>query len=214
MDVIALMSQKGGAGKSTLALHLAAEAAVSLHRILLLDLDPQGNLVGWAQRRGERPPDVEGVHPSSLARVLETARGEGYDRVFLDTAPTADRTTMLAAQSADLVVVPCRPAQFDLDAMDATLATLKMLARPAVVVLNAAPVRSRITAEARELLTGKGALVAPVVVHQRVALQHCLTTGQTAAEYDPGCTAAREVGLLYDNLMACIRADTTTRKVA
>src|SRR5580700_10946875 len=185
MKTLAVMSQKGGSGKSTLALHLAAEAAARGRKVLLLDLDPQGNLVGWAQRRGDLPPDVDAIHVAKLKAELAAAKAEGVDLVLLDTAPNADRPSVQAAEAADLIVVPCRPAQFDLDAIRATLATVRLTRRPHRVVLNAAPIRSRVVDEAIAVIRREGGQVSPVIVRQRVAFQHCLTDGRTAAEFEP-----------------------------
>src|SRR5664279_5617787 len=74
MQVIALISQKGGVGKSTLAVHLATEANAQGQRVLLLDLDPQGSAMEWANRRGDRPPDVSGANPASVAKEIERAK--------------------------------------------------------------------------------------------------------------------------------------------
>ena len=156
MKTLAVMSQKGGSGKSTLALHLAAEAATRGRKVLLLDLDPQGNLVGWAQRRGDFPPDVDAIHVAKLKAELAAAKAEGVDLVLLDTAPNADRPSVQAAEAADLILVPCRPAQFDLDAIRATLATVRLTRRPHRVVLNAAPIRSRVVDEAVAVIGGRG----------------------------------------------------------
>jgi chromosome partitioning protein len=202
MKVVAVISQKGGAGKSTISLHLAAESAARGRRALLLDLDPQGNLMGWAVRRGELPPDVDATHQSKLASTIAEARAQGYDLVVLDTAPAADRTSMLAAEAADLILIPCRPAQFDLDAVKATISAAMVTRRPAMVVLNAAPIRSRVVSEAAEAVTRAGVGVCPVIIHQRVALQHCLIDGRTAGEYEPGGAAAGEIACLYDAMMS------------
>src|SRR5690242_11459654 len=69
----AMGSQKGGAGKSTLALHLATEATTRGTRTVLIDLDPQGNVAGWGGRRGDRPPDVCAEHPANLERAIASA---------------------------------------------------------------------------------------------------------------------------------------------
>ena len=216
MHVVALMSQKGGAGKSTLAVHLATEAASRGRKTLLLDLDPQGNLSGWAQRRGDAAPDVEAIHASNLGATLKDAKAEGYDLAIIDTAPNADRTTMLVAQTADLVVSPCQPAQFDLDALNATLDLCVALKRPVVVVINAAPPRenSSVVADAVAVAEEAGAEVSAAVVCFRVAFRHCLTKGWTAAEYEPGGKAAQEIGKLYDDVSTRLHADTSTRGVA
>jgi chromosome partitioning protein len=214
MKTLAVMSQKGGSGKSTLALHLAAEAAARGRKVLLLDLDPQGNLVGWAQRRGDLPPDVDAIHVAKLKAELAAAKAEGVDLVLLDTAPNADRPSVQAAEAADLIVVPCRPAQFDLDAIRATLATVRLTRRPHRVVLNAAPIRSRVVDEAVAVIRREGGEVSSVIVRQRVAFQHCLTDGRTAAEFEPGGAAAQEIADLHDDMMKCLHEDVSTRDAA
>ena len=116
MKTIAIVSQKGGVGKSTLAVHLAALASET-QKVILMDLDPQGSAMEWGSRRGDRAPDITPAHPASLAREIERARGDGYDLVVIDTAPHSDHAALQAARAADLIVVPCRPATFDLAAI-------------------------------------------------------------------------------------------------
>jgi chromosome partitioning protein len=200
MQVIAIISQKGGVGKSTLAVHLATEATAQGQRVLLLDLDPQGSAMEWASRRGDLPPDVSGANPASVAKEIERARGEGYDLVVVDTAPHADHAALQAARVADLVAIPCRPSTFDIAAISATLDLCKLANKQAAVVINAAPIRSRVTTEAAEAIAEKGAKVSPIVIRQRVAFQHCMIDGRTAAEYEPGGAAAHEITRLLANL--------------
>lgn len=196
MQVLAIVSQKGGVGKSTLAVHLASEAAAQGRRVLLLDLDPQGSAMEWANRRGDLPPDVSGANPASVSQEVAQAAEDGYDLVVIDTAPHADHAALQAARSADLVAIPCRPSTFDIAAISATLDLCKLANKPAVVVLNAAPTRSRVTAEAEEAIREKGGELALVVVRQRVAFQHCMIDGRTAAEFEPEGAAAHEISRL------------------
>jgi chromosome partitioning protein len=200
MQVIAIVSQKGGVGKSTLAVHLAAEACTQGRRVLLLDLDPQGSAMEWASRRGDRPPDVSGANPASIGKEIEKARSEDYDLVLVDTAPHADHAALQAARSADLVAIPCRPSTFDIAAISATLDLCKLANKQALVILNAAPIRSRVTAEAEEAIAEKGGKVSPIIIRQRVAFQHCMIDGRTAAEYEPGGAAAHEITRLLAGL--------------
>src|SRR5689334_13297217 len=100
MYVIAIVSQKGGVGKSTIAVHLAAEANAQGQRVLLLDLDPQGSAMEWASRRGDRPPDVSGANPASVSKEIDRARDDGYDLVLIDTAPHADHAALQSARAA------------------------------------------------------------------------------------------------------------------
>jgi chromosome partitioning protein len=202
MKTVAIISQKGGSGKSTLSIHLATEAARAGGKALLIDLDPQGNAVRWAGRRGEElPPDVSAESPASIESVLTDAERDGYDIVFFDTAPNADRTALRAAKAADLVLIPCRPSQFDLEAIGATLDLCEVAKRQAMVVLNAAPIRSRVVEEAREAMTGRNATVCPVIIRERVALRHCMPDGRVAAELDAEGQAAKEITALYKNIM-------------
>jgi chromosome partitioning protein len=199
MQTIALISQKGGVGKSTLAVHLAALAA-EREKVILMDLDPQGSAMEWANRRGDRPPDIMAAHPASIAREIERAAAEGYEAVFIDTAPHADHAALQAARAADLIMIPCRPATFDIAAISATLDLCKLANKQSIVVLNAAPIRSRVVQEAAEAISDKGASISRAIVHQRVAFQHCLIDGRTAAEFEPGGPAANEIAELLASL--------------
>ena len=200
MQVIAIVSQKGGVGKSTLAVHLATEANAQGQRVLLLDLDPQGSAMEWASRRGDLPPDVSGANPASIGKEIERAKSENYDLVVIDTAPHADHAALQAARAADIVAIPCRPSTFDIAAISATLDLCKLANKQAVVVINSAPIRSRVTTEAEEAIVEKGGKVSTVIIRQRVAFQHCMITGQTAAEFEPNGAAAREITQLLASL--------------
>ena len=138
MKTIAVLSQKGGAGKTTLAVHLADEATAQGKRVLLMDLDPQGSAVLWGRARGDRAPDISPVHEAAFPSEVRRAEAEGYDFLFIDTSPHSDRGALLAARAAKLVLVPCRPAMFDLGAIEATLDLCRLARSPAVVVVNAA----------------------------------------------------------------------------
>lgn len=212
MKVIVVASQKGGAGKTTLAIHLAAQASKT-RRVLVMDLDPQGSAMEWANRRGEKTPDVMAAHPATIQKEIDRAKVDGYELVVLDTAPHADHAALQAARAADLVVVPCRPATFDIAAISATLDLCKLANKRAVIVLNAAPIRSRVVEEAAEAITEKGGSVSHIVIRQRVAFQHCLIDGRTAGEFEPDGAAAKEVAQLLADLLPSKPADKQTSKL-
>ncbi len=122
----------------------------------------------------------------SLQRLAET--GERQDDVSLGlwiTAPNADQTALRAAQLADVVLIPCRAATFDLEAIQATLTLAELAKKPSFVVLNAIPPRSGIGREAAEGLTAQGARVAPTMLSQRAAFAHGVVDGRTAQEFEP-----------------------------
>ena len=104
-----------------------------------MDLDPQGSAIEWGSRRGDRPRTSQPASPASLAKEIERGGEDGYTIVVIDTAPHADHAALQAARAADLIVVPCRPATFDL-AISATLDLCKLANKEAMVVINAAPI--------------------------------------------------------------------------
>ncbi len=181
---------------------------------MLVDLDPQGNAAKWGDRRGEMAPDVSAEHPAKLDAVLEAARVEGYGIVMFDTAPHADQTALRAARASDLVLIPCRPATFDLEAIQATLDLCSLAKKQSVVVVNAAPIRSKVVEEAKQAVLDHGGMVCEIVVRQRVAFQHCMIDGRTAGEFEPGGAAAQEITDLYADMISRARADTMTRHKA
>src|SRR4051812_9330361 len=116
MKVIALLSQKGGAGKTTLALHLAVAAEQDGHQTAIIDLDPQASAASWGDSRAAETPVVVSAQSSRLAQVLEAARNAGAALAIIDTAPHSESAALAAARAADLILIPCRPAILDLRA--------------------------------------------------------------------------------------------------
>jgi len=214
MTTIALLCQKGGSGKSTLTLHLAVEAATAGRRVLVLDLDPQASSARWADRRQTEGAavDVAVESPARLAAALTQAAAENYDLVLLDTAPHADQAALQAARAAELILIPVRCSILDLDAVGASLDLCALAGRPALVVLNAAPIRSRVVEEAAAAVAKIGGTLAGTIVRERVAFRHSLVDGRVAREFEPGGAAANEITALY--VETCGRVNTLTRTEA
>jgi chromosome partitioning protein len=198
MKTVAIISQKGGAGKTTLAVHLAAAAAAAGHVSAIIDLDPQATAASWGDRRQTIEPEVVSGQAVRLPTLMKTACDNGADFLVLDTAPNADQTASIAARSADLVLIPCRAATFDLEAIETTLLLARAAAKPAYVVLNAVPPRGGIGKEAAAGLIHRGAWVAPRQITQRAAFTHSVIDGRTAQEFEPGGKAAEEIRELYE----------------
>ena len=198
MWTIAILSQKGGTGKTTLALHLAVAARTAHQAVVVIDLDPQASAAGWKDSRKDEDPVVVSIPAARLPQALETAERGGADLVLIDTAPYSGEVALAAAEAADLVLIPCRPGILDLRAIGTTARIVKLSGKPAFVVLNTIPPRaSNILADARDAVAVHGLKVAPVAIQQRAAYAHALTVGQTAQEYEVGGKAAEEMAALY-----------------
>jgi chromosome partitioning protein len=200
MKTITILSQKGGTGKTTLALHLAVAAEVAGHTAAVIDLDPQSSAGGWAEsREPDKGPIVAIAHAPRLASILEAAASNGATLAILDTAPHAQGDALAAAQAADAILIPCRPGILDLRAIGASVQIAKLAGKPAAVVLNACPPQGKALAdEAEQAVRGYGVDVAPVRLVQRAAFAHSLTGGLTAQEYEPQGKAAEEITQLYE----------------
>jgi chromosome partitioning protein len=139
MKTVAIISQKGGAGKTTIAIHLAVAAEKRGMKTALFDLDPQASASSWSDKRNKPSPAVVSAQAGRLPALLEQARAQSADLVIIDSAPNADAASLAAARAADLILVPCRPAAFDLNAIGTTLSLAVVAGKPAFVVLNAVP---------------------------------------------------------------------------
>lgn len=197
MHTIALISQKGGAGKTTLALNLAAAGELDGLATAVLDTDPQQSATGWADNREPETPEVVPAHAKRLDKYLAMAREAGAGLVIIDTAPHSQADSLAAAKAADFILLPCRAAILDLRAMESSIEIARLAGTPAAAVLNAVPPQGPLGREAAEAVAAYGIDVAPAQLCQRVAYMHSLTAGQSVLEYEPAGKAAQEIKALY-----------------
>lgn len=205
MRTISIISQKGGAGKTTLAIHLAAAGTSAGLSVLILDADPQATASQWSQWRGMTDPEViDCASPSLLARKIAQASELGADLIVIDTPPHADIMAREACKLADLILIPCKPQAFDLSAVETTAELAKAAGKPAFVLFMGGPQRAPTTyRDARELieggdgLVGMGIAVAPVMLTQRAIYHHSTARGKTAIEVEPEGKAAEEIAALW-----------------
>ena len=188
MQVIALLSTKGGAGKTSLATALAVEMGA-----VVLDLDPQASACRWRDRREAAFPVVTDVAPARLRPTLDAARARRVATVVLDTPPRSETAALEAARAADLVVVPCRPQIVDLETVPTTIQLLALARDPlAVAVLVEVPPRGQRADQARRAIQGLGLRVCPHTLGHRAAWGDASALGLTVGEYQPGGRAAVE----------------------
>jgi chromosome partitioning protein len=194
MITIGFISQKGGVGKTTIAIHLATAFQSSGRETLVVDLDPQASAAEWKDARTEERPYVMAVPSSRLKKTLETAREHEAEVVVLDTAPHSEGTALEAARASDLILVPCQPSIMDLRAMRKTADLLNHLKKPTYAVLNEVAAQGSVADDAARAITAQFEMpVCPVRIGQRVAFNRCLLAGQTAQEYEPDGKASQEI---------------------
>jgi chromosome partitioning protein len=198
MPTVAIISQKGGAGKTTLALHLAAAAEDAGLVSLVIDTDPQATASTWAAWRKDVPPAVIDSAPPRLASKIEQAIKQGASFIVIDTPPHADSAASAAVEVADLVLIPCRPSAFDLAAVQTTAKLVRLMRKPAFVVFTAgSPNAPRIYEEAALLVSDFGVPSCPVIISDRAAFRHATGEGKTVLELEPEGKAAEEVRAIY-----------------
>lgn len=209
MYTIALLNQKGGVGKTTLAVNLAAAAHMAKRRTLLVDMDMQGSAAEWYSARDDKSP-LAGLVVVRMDRRLTVPKfrelAQGFDVVVLDGPPRLDEVTCSAAVAADVVVIPVSPGPFDLWATSSTLATLDradeiraQLDRGSVrrvFVLNRAEVGTNLTKETPEVLAERGEVL-KVIVHQRIAFKKSALDGESVLTSGHDDVAAGEIKALY-----------------
>lgn len=205
MHTIALIAQKGGVGKTTIAIHLATAFAAEGRATLILDLDPQASATEWKDHRVAEFPAVLSIQPSRLGKVMEEARSIGTDVLILDTAPHSESTALEAARVADLILVPCQPTIMDLRAMSKTVELLRLVKKPAYAVLNSVPHQGGVADEAAQMIIDSfGMPMAPIRFGDRVAYSRCMIAGQAAQEIDPSSKAASEVAQAREWISALV----------
>ena len=207
MRTIALISQKGGAGKTTLAIALAVTSERAGLASVLVDLDPQASAAQWSDLREAETPVVTCAPAARLTSVLTAAPDSGSRLAVLDTAPHVADAALAAARSSDFVLIPCRPATADLMAIRASIDLVQIADKPAAVVINAAPVANPITDQALAAIAGYGVKACPVVVHQRIEHVHAFTSGLSAPESAPNGKAASEINELFEWIQGVLTLD-------
>ena len=208
MNVLAFASRKGGAGKSTLAAHLAAHVQSPMRRCLLIDDDPQGSLTLWNKLHPELGLPLKTIK-RDVGHIVKKAERHGIDWVFIDTPSNSSLSVIDAIEAATLVVIPCRPGLFDIDAVKETIAFAEKVRTPYAVVFNGAPpkrqdMESPAVASARRWL---GQMQVPVwggQITHRASLSLALSEADGGKGADDPCSIA-EIGGLWSAIEKSVR---------
>lgn len=195
--VVAIVSEKGGAGKTTVVVLIAVAAQLAGLTVAIIDLDPQTSAADWADDRGAAPEAVA-IPPNRLEKLLDELRKNGTDLVLIDTPREAGNAGYVAAKAADFVLIPFKRGGFDFRALDRTLNVCRLAEKRPWLVLNGIkPGATRIEADARQSLADRECNVAPVVLHERTPYEIASITARTPQETDPESAAAAEIETLF-----------------
>jgi len=206
MAIVAMAGQKGGSGKTTLAVTLASEWHRRGHRVLLVDLDPQGTSTTWgdlASELGVVGPTVVGM--GDAIRTQLPSMAAAYDHIVIDCPPRAGKRTTGALMVADLVVLPCGPSPADLWALTEALEIVGQAQelRPelqARIAMNSVLSSTKLGSEVIEALAGLDVPTMEAIIHSRVAFVRALSLGQGVTASEPDSLASKEARAFTDEV--------------
>lgn len=207
MKTLSFICQKGGTGKTTLALNIAVEAMRRGFTVAVVDLDPQPSACAWGDLRGKRTePVVIDAKPARLAAAVETARAQGgLDLLIIDTGGRTEEGAFAAAKASDLVVVPVQPSAVDLKSIPATRDLIAMAgAKPSLAVITRTKPFGTRHKESEAWLNQSKISVSRAIIGDRITFQDAYAAGQGVSEYAPDSRAADEVADLFADIAARI----------
>ncbi len=199
--IIGVLNQKGGVGKTTLAVNMAATLALKGQRVLLVDADPQGSSLAWSSAR-EAPPlfSVVGMAKPTLHREMPDI-AQDYDAVFIDGAPRVNDLGRAAILASDMVVIPVQPSPYDVWAAADTVTLIREAQQfkenlRAAFAINRKIAKTAIGRDVASALDHFGIPVLPAHLSQRVLYAESAAQGLAVAEVAPNGEAAREIAAL------------------
>lgn len=212
MKTLVIASQKGGAGKTTLAAHLAVAAEqAGAGPAVLIDTDPQGSLAAWWNVREDTAPALATASLADLPAKLEALAAAGVKLAVIDTPPAITAAIRDVVRLADLVLIPTRPSPHDLRAVGHTVDIATDAGRPFVFAVTQAKPTAQLTVQAVAALSDHGP-VAPSIIHDRVGYAASMIDGRTVNETEAKGRSADEVRQLLDYLLARMHKKHKARK--
>ena len=210
MKTLAVLSRKGGTGKTTLTVNLAVAAEHAGHKVAIIDLDSQASASEWNDWREADTPGVISVHSARLPQELHRLKQQGISFVILDTPPKIEDIALDAAKAADMAIIPCKPSAFDLKAIEKTILVGNMAECPMRIVFNAVRARSSMLHPAKRAVQVYDVDVAPCVIGDRIVFSHSVMEGLGVIEYESKGKASIEIQALFRYISKELEADDGT----
>jgi chromosome partitioning protein len=208
--IISLLNQKGGVGKTTLAVHLAVAFSKAGNRVLLVDADPQGSAMDWsAAGETETTISVIGLPKAILHKELPKLIGD-YDFIIIDGAPRVYDVARSALMASDLVLIPVQPSPFDVWAAKEIVDLLNDI-KPFkenlknAFVINRKIVNTAIGRDVNEALSEYEVPVLKSQICQRVSFAESAASGQTVIETEPESIASKEIFALVNEILEIMK---------
>jgi chromosome partitioning protein len=198
MKILVIASQKGGVAKTTTTTEMAIAATDAGLAVAIIDTDPQATSCFWAEARGKNDIAVASVFPALLPSKLKALEEAGCDLAIIDTPAVSKDTASAAMRHADLVLIPTKPAAFDLKSMLETIEQAQSLGKPYAIMLTmCAPLHGPELNATLARMADLHHEICPVLIHQYVAYPRAQKHGLSVQELDPGGKAAAEMRQLY-----------------
>lgn len=197
MKVLAILSQKGGVGKTTLATCLAVAAETAGTKAAVFDLDPQATASFWKDIRGGETPAVVSIQAVRLPSLLKAAEEAGTELVIIDGAAVARDVAFEAARAADYVLIPTKTAVFDTMSMMHTIEIVRQQGKPFSIILTFVPPTGAEIKDAISAIKQLEAEICPIQIGNRKAFFRAQSEGKAVQEFEPEGKAADEINQLY-----------------
>jgi chromosome partitioning protein len=203
MHVVSVLSEKGGAGKTTIAVNVATAFHLGGTDTLLVDADPQGTARDWGAASGADTPPVAGVDRGAIRDDVPRL-AQRFDLVVIDGAPRLQETYVEAVTVSDLVLVPVRPSAADIWSAETIIEVCRAYDTPARFIVSQQIVGTALADQVQQSLQSFDVPVFDSRTSQRVAYTEALGAGQSVLQYDAGGKAAAEIKALHDELSALL----------
>ena len=212
MKTLAVISRKGGAGKTTLSVNLAITAHLAGLKVMLADIDTQRSASDALRARGVPGPNVSEINAGKLFQARSQAIHDAYDVMLIDTPAAPDADVAVAVNSADLCVLVCRPTFLDIASVARSAEMVRRLGKAGLIVLNQAPSKRGgeeplSVQKSIEALRFCGLPVAPVGLRSRAIYQQSIARGLSVGEWDRAAPAAQEIDRLWGHVAALLALD-------